>query len=425
MPLLRHRNALDPAIPAGTSVPHEGELLIGLGSLTAPQSVSLLFQVEDGSADPLSEKPSPHLHFSYLSDGDWVALAKDEVDDRTSELLVSGVITFAVPADATTDDTLLPGGLTWIRIAAGEHTGAVCRLLGVKAQAVPVTFSDQGNDLAFLATPLPDGTISKLVTPVTSIKAVTQPYESFGSRMEETPSAFYTRVSERLRHKDRAIALWDIERLVLEAFPSVHRVKCLNHTRYEPDDAGVGIYRELAGGHVTIVTIPAVSKTYTGDPLTPYTSLSVLEDIKEFVEERMSCFATLHVRNPAYERLRVACNVRLRDGADEGYCLNLLKTAITQFLAPWAFDAARRPSFGGKVYCSSLINFVEELEYVDYVTDFHLYHVLGDSTESEATVVEGTRAISVLASVPVEEHRIDALDEAQLAAAGERCGCGS
>lgn len=426
MPLVRHRNALDPALPAGSTVRHEGELYIGLSGVAAPQNVAVLFQIVDGSADPLAEKPSPHLHFSYLRSGDWAAFATDEVDDRTSELLESGIITFSVPADATDDDTLFPGGCTWLRIAVGEHVDAVCRLLGVKAQAVPVTFSDQKNDPAILATPLAAGTISKLMTPVSAIKSVTQPYETFGSRMAETPRAFHTRVSERLRHKNRAVALWDVERLVLGDFPSIHRVRCLNHTRYEPDASGAGIYQELAAGHVTLVPIPAVSEGYAADPLTPYTSLSVLADVEAYLNRRMSCFATLHVRNPEYERLRVACNVRLREGFDEKFSLTQLKTTITEFLAPWAFDASRRPSFGGKVYRSTLINLLEEQPCVDFVTDVRLYRRDAEGVESEAqAVVTGSRAVSVLTSVSADEHVIAALQVEDETGSLEECGCAS
>jgi hypothetical protein len=84
----------------------------------------------------------------------------------------------------------------------------------------------------------------------------------------------------------------------------------------------------------------------------------------------------------------------------------------------------RRPTFGGKVHRSSLIDILEEQECVDYVTDFQLYKRRGDGTESAAqAVVEGTRAVSVLASVSAAEHVITAVDESVQAGAGERCGC--
>src|SRR4029077_10948625 len=107
--------------------------------------------------------------------------------------------------------------------------------------------------------------------------------------------------SERLRHKNRAICLWDYERLILEAFPQIYKVKCLNHTCFEPSESGTGIYRELAPGHVTIVTIPNVRVQNLRDPLKPFTSLGLLDEIKGFLEESTSCFAQLHVKNPQFE----------------------------------------------------------------------------------------------------------------------------
>jgi YD repeat-containing protein len=65
--------------------------------------------------------------------------------------------------------------------------------------------------------------------------SVVLPYDSFGGRVAEDDSTFYTRVSERLRHKDRAITLFDYERLVLEEFPEIYKVRCLNHTVVDPD----------------------------------------------------------------------------------------------------------------------------------------------------------------------------------------------
>ena len=38
------------------------------------------------------------------------------------------------------------------------------------------------------------------------------------------------RISERLRHKGRAITRFDYERITLEQFPEIWKVKCINHT---------------------------------------------------------------------------------------------------------------------------------------------------------------------------------------------------
>lgn len=410
LPQLKHLNELDETRPKGEKVPHEGEFFIGVTHLVPPQDLALLFEVSDGTADPLSVKPHPHIQWSYLRDNEWIGFATDEVHDGTGELLESGIITFSMPRGASNTNTLLPAGMHWLRGGVEKKSDAVCRLITVAAQALEVTFVDKGNDPAFPAKVLAPGTITKLDQPDADVKQISQPFPTFGGRGKEQPSAFYTRISERLRHKDRAIALWDYEHLVLEAFPQIYKVKCLNHTRYDPNNTGSGIYRELAPGHVTIVTIPNVHFPSLRDPLKPYTSQGLLDEIRDYLSRRLPCFAVLHVRNPQFEEVRVSCAVRFYPGFDEGLFTRKLKESITRFLSPWAFTEKGSPTFGGKVYKAALINFVEDLPYVDYVTDFHLYHsfkdINGNDQEEDADEVSASKAISILVSATASTHYI-------------------
>jgi hypothetical protein len=418
----------------------EAEFYIGITGLVPPQNLSLLFQVVDGTANPLAPKPVPHIDWCYLAANEWVEFLENAITDATGELLNSGIVTFAVPGDATSDNTLFPPGMIWIRAAVHEASDAVCRLQLVAAQAMKAVFSDQGNAPDFSATPLPPGTISKLATPDSAVKGIAQPYPSFGGRAAEQPWDFYQRISERLRHKDRAIALWDYEHLVLQAFPKIYKVRCLNHTRYEPGDStggsdmcDGGIYRELAPGHVTIIALPNLRFQRQIDPLKPYTSLGLLEEIQNFLEQRTTAFldqrttgfVRLHVRNPQFEEVRVTFKVQFQAGIDESYYKTQLQQSITHFLSPWAFTGIGVPSFGGKIYKSVLINFVEEQPYVDYVTDFQLFQDIPCQPPSgtDLDVVTGSRAISILVSAPASKHAISTIDAAPDQTLAESCGC--
>lgn len=421
-------------VRGGTTLKSEAEFYIGISGLAPPQNLSVLFEVADGTANPLAVKPKPHIDWSYLSENLWTAFPENAVVDATGELLNSGIITFAVPSDATNDNSLLPLGLYWIRGAVSEASDAVCRLKLVAAQAMEAVFTDQGNAPDFSATPLPAGTVTKLAAPDAAVKSITQPFASFGGRGAEAPSDFYRRVSERLRHKDRAIDLWDYEHLILEAFPQIYKARCLNHTQYEPADAGGtdpcsgGTYRELAPGHVTIITLPNLMTQQQIDPLKPCTSLGVLADIQTFLQKRTSCLATLHVTNPQFEEVRVAFRLKLYDGYDAAYYKSQLQQAITRFLSPWAFTGAGVPSFGGKIYKSVLINFVEEQPYVDYVTDFQVFQDIPCDSTSGSTdfdEVTGSRAVSILVSAPANKHQISIIVAAPDNALAESCGCGA
>jgi hypothetical protein len=421
LPPLQHLNPTTDKslnISKGQAIAHEAEFFIGVSGLKPPQNLALLFQVVDGTVNPRSAKSERHIHWSYLHDNEWINFATSDVQDQTGGLINSGIVTFAIPRDASNNNTLLPTGMHWIRAAVASKSDAVCRLLLVAAQALAATFTDKGNDPAFPAKVLPAGTISTLDQPDADIKQITQPFPSFGGRGEEPTNDFYARVSERLRHKDRAIALWDYERLILEAFPRIYKVKCLNHTRYEINDQGLLIYKELAPGHVTIVTIPNQQFHKQRDPLKPYTSLGLLTEIEAFLRKRLSCFVKPHVINPQFEEVSVDCKVCLRDGRDQTFYENELKKAITRFLSPWAFSDSAHPTFGGKISKAELINFVEELSYVDYVMDFKLFHN-GD----EKNEVEGSKAISILVSAP--RHEIKVINPEKQEVLRETCRCES
>lgn len=401
----------------------EAEFYLGIKDLKPPENLSVLFQTVDGTANPMAAKPSSHLQWSYLRENNWVKFDPTAIQDSTDGWLNPGIITLAVPRDASCDNTLLDPGLYWIRAAVSERSDAVCRLQKVAAQGLSATFKDQGNASDFGAKILPAGTISKLAQPDAEVKGLLQPFASFGGTGREPPNVFYTRISERLRHKNRAIDLWDYEHLVLEAFPEIFRVKCLNHTQYEPTDDGVGIYRELAPGHVTVVTIPLLKVQNLRDPLRPYTNLGVLKRIEAFLKARCSGFVQLHVKNPQFEALRVRFKVRLREGYDETHAVLQLQQVITRFLSPWAFADGSAPAFGGKVHVSALVRLIEEQGCVDYLTDFQLFQRVDGAEVPVTGTASGSLAISVLVSAPAPQHEITVIHPAATEQDGTVCGC--
>ncbi|MBI1227583.1 MAG: hypothetical protein GC192_20285 [Bacteroidetes bacterium] len=399
----------------------QGELFIGVEGLKPPQNLSLLFQLAEGSADPTVLKPEKHLTWSYLSGNEWRDFTSAEFSDQTGQLTQSGILRFSVPKDATNDDTrILPKGIHWLRMSLTEKPEAICKIISITAQAALATFADNDNAANFLAAQTPAGTVAKFVLPDSAVKKLVQPYATFGGRQEEAEENFYTRVSERLRHKQRAITIWDYEHLVLEAFPQIFKVKCLNHTRFEPAETGKEkIYNELAPGHVTVVTIPDLLNRNAIDPLRPYTNLGDLELIKAFLQKHVSCFVQLHLHNPVYEEVRVKFRVKFFPGVDETFYTALLKKTIVQYLAPWAFGDSRDIRFGGKIYKSALIDLVEEQPYVDFVTEFQLFHEASGEDREE---VQASIALAVLTPAPAERQEVQVINEKTLTAA-DTCRC--
>lgn len=406
-----------PRFEVTPGAPAEGELCIGIADAQPRQRVTMLVEVVDGTANPLTVKPPGHLRWSYLRGDDWIPMPEGLITDGTGGLIASGILDVAVPADADLDHDRLPAGLHWIRAAIGSASDAVCRVHAITAQAATVTATSTDVELSV-------GTVKKLLVPDGRIKGLTQPGPSFGARAVESQAAFTMRVSERLRHRDRAIQRWDQEHLILEAFPEVFQARCLAHTRYEPTPGGAGIYHELAAGHVTIVTIPDLAVPNPIDPLRPTTSLRTLEAIERFIRSRVSCFVELHVRNPQFEEVRVDAKVRFHHGVDEAHALTRLRTDLTRHLSPWAFQADARPTFSARVHRSAIIDFLEAERDVDFVTDVRLYRRLPGAADDgpDLDEVVGSRAVSVLVSAPATHHGIAPLPHEQRLDA-ERCGC--
>lgn len=386
------------------ALPFAGALLIGVQDFAAPARLTLLVQVADGSGDPL--KQAPPLQFHYLDGDTWLALDEQDIDDKTHNFSSSGVLGLNLPEAADRNHRVLPAGLHWIRIAASHDADALNRLLSVDAQAARASFIDSGNDPAFLATPLQAGSIAKLATPELAIKKITQPYSSFDGRPREGNRAFATRVSERLRHKDRAVTLWDYEALVLEAFPRLYRVKCLSTTELERNAQNVIVAdNELMPGAVTVVTVPWTHGQNARDPLRPYTDQATLTAVDAFLRRRISPFVRLEVQNPKFEEVQVDFKVKFMPGiGDIAFYINELNKALIGFLTPWSRPGGGEITFGGRLWKSTIIDFVEELPQVDYVTEFRLYHKVdiaapaGSWTPVDVELIEATTARSILVS---------------------------
>jgi hypothetical protein len=393
----------------GVTESHIGEFYIGIEDLQPQQAVNILFQVMEGTTNPTVAKPEEHIHWSYLSKNIWVEFEPSDLGDNTLGLVQSGIISFAIPADATTANTILPAGNIWIRAAVSEAAEAVCKLITVDAQAAVATFANNENAPDFLDTALAAGTISKLKVPDAAVKKMIQPYSSFGGRAKENEDHFYIRVSERLRHKARAITVWDYEHLVLEAFPEIYKVKCLNHTQIED-----GIYHEVRPGYVSIITIPSQLNRNDANPLKPYTQQSTLTNIENYLRSRTSCFVKLRACQPQFEEVRLEFTLKLHEEyKDFTFYENKLKEEITRFLSPWAYGDTSTIDFGGKVYKSVLINFIEERYYVDFITDVFMYVKVDDTTDESGDMDEITAstARSILVSATASKHLIHEFTE--------------
>ncbi|MGZ8157294.1 MAG: baseplate J/gp47 family protein [Methylobacter sp.] len=337
---------------------NEGELYIGLSRVQAPQTLSILLQMAEGTANPDLEAAS--VQWSVLNGNRWLDLDKGQLqDDATNGLLQTGIIKLQL--DTISPSTLLPSDLYWLRIAIANGCDSVCDCVGIDTQAVTATFIDQDNSEDHLNQPLPANTIKSLVNPISAISSVRQPYTSFGANPKEQSNDFNTRVSERLRHKQRAVSYWDYEHLVLEQFPEIYKAKCI------PAGAGEN------PGQVTVVVIPDVRNRLPFNPFEPKAPAGLLGDIKEFLSVSAPLGAHIQVKNACYLAVKLRFAVRFQPGCDSGFYIKKLNEDVNRFLSPWAYEQGKDVVIGGKIYANAIIDFIERCAYVDYVAHFKLF----------------------------------------------------
>ena len=387
-----------------------GNLFLGFESLLPNQTLNLLFKMAEGSGNP--DHLAPEVIWSYLRDNDWVRFPPQFIlKDETKGMKQTGIIRFQIPEDINNGNTWIKGkedrtDLFWLRASATEFpddkilVDALPMLVDIHVNAGTAVFQDDGNSPEHLEPGLPAETINALRFRDVHVKRVEQPYTSFGGRLSEAGDrhAYYRRIHERLRHRQRAVSAWDYERLVLEEFPKVALAKCLTHTQVVA--AGMP-------GHVTLAVVPYPDKM-TGDRrYYPNLDAGDLEAMRRYLSRHNSYFvggygspgfcgchdeehaaagshechcgcghdhSRLSVINARFEPVRLQVCVRFHAGKDIPYYTKQLNEDLKTFLAPWATDQHKPLLFGTSLSTTNLLLFLENLDYVDVVMNLKIKH---------------------------------------------------
>jgi hypothetical protein len=391
-----------------------GNLFIGLSPRELSGALTLLFHLRDDSSLKSDTIP-PILKWFYLSANQWERLDKHHVlADTTSGFLSSGIVTLNIPIHQRSPHTTMPGDLFWLRVSVDRHPEMPCSVFSINSQALQVTWQKQDDASVHMESNLPAGTIKESRISIPGIDRIHQIAESFGGRLPEAEDQFKTRVSERLKHKNRATVPWDYERLILDHFPEIYKVKCFSNM---VDD--LQHWQRPRPGHILIVVIPYLKKTSAAN-MKPTVDGTLLKEIQDYVAALSSSFATIKVRNPAYEKIQVRCMVQFAHGKAGGYYLQELNQALVDYLSPWN-KTGYTDKFGWCVRRYDLKSFIRNLDYIDFVTDFSMLRVSEDDKGYYSlfdTVARQVKEINWLfpwsIAIPFKQHYIKVLEKAEV-----------
>ncbi|MGD8933016.1 MAG: hypothetical protein PVI52_10635, partial [Chromatiales bacterium] len=263
-----------------------------------------------------------------------------------------------------------PGNLYWLRISADKDLQGFSRCYRIRSHAVKLT-----RDLSVpysLASQPPEHAKWQPMVTLPGVDRLWQTGRVITGRPAETGEELITRLSERLRHKNRAVTPWDYERLILERFPQVAKVKCFTHMQ-----SGDESNRGPRPGSVLIVVVPRwqTLMAKTCDEL--MLSAVDLTRMKDFLQRHSSRFVHIEVRNPVYEQVQVRCSVKFTGGFQAGYFVNRLDRDISGYICPWQ-AGGYHPRFGWRIRKKDIESYLQKLDYVEFITNFSLLHITRD-----------------------------------------------
>jgi hypothetical protein len=391
---------------------YSGNLLIGLNGLAGGGVVTLYFHLRENSL-PVEHAAVQEMQWFYLTDNRWLPLStKEIIADSTQRFMKAGIITLDIPADISQENTVLPGGLCWLRVSSDRELEKYCSLYSIHTQALKASRYLQEDAVLSGAIRLPAGAVSQLRKSIPGIGGVKQIQPSFGGRLAEDRGHLRIRISERLRHKQRALLPADYESLILEQFPQIYKVKCF--PGMSPDFVAE---QRFNPGHLLIAVVPYLSENVISAHK-PLLSGHLINDVKDFIGRYAPSFATVHVINPVYEVIQVRCTVKLKNPLLAGMYSARLNQAISDFLSPWNETLGYTRHFGWVVSKHDIESFIQNLDYIDRVTNLSIlriapmgegfYDLLDSADKAETAEVKDIIPVypwSIVA--PIQQHFIE------------------
>ena len=312
--------------------------------------ISLYVEIDEAAAcSALDRRADFSWEYRSEPDGEWREL---RVMDGTRGLRHTGILRLVAPAgwaEGAPEAEETEG--RWLR-ARTDKPGLSGIVRRIRTDAVEAVHELAGASDPLPASPLPTEAVTGFARAVVGVKKATNPAPSWGGRAAEGDAELFTRGAATVRHRGRAVAAWDVERLVLEGFPEVGMIRCLPH--HSPNS-------ECAPGWMGVVVVRR-----SADRL-PHPSVRLAGEIEEWLAARATPHARIAVLCPELVEVSVAATIQLRPGVPAGDASERIEAALRTLLHP-LLTKREGADWGVSLYRSSIVASVEALDDVDFVS---------------------------------------------------------
>jgi hypothetical protein len=182
-------------------------------------------------------------------------------------------------------------------------------------------------------------------------------------KLEETPDlreAIGAAVL-RTRTPNRAVTADDYEYLALKADPRIARAHCV--VRRDLTASTEPARRADRPGHITVLIVPRPE--YADDDVVK----EIIDHVRDFLEPRRLVTTRIHVAQPRTLQVGVQISVVLKPGASSSEIRRCVVGELTRYLDPLVGGSNGTGwEFGRAVYLSEILQLLDSIEGVDYVT---------------------------------------------------------
>ena len=394
---IKELNFLYPTYKEGSS------LIIGINNVVNNKQFSILFQINEGFANKSSNDLM--LSWSYFNGSRWIIMNDNQIiKDNTNGLKSSGIIEFSLENANYDLSGLFSNDSLLIKLESFNKSSFLNYLQDILLH-VTTAVCHNPEDVSYAN--LESNKITSFEKNIKNIDGIHQKYRGFNGVIKEDAEGYFLRVAERLRHKNRAVSGKDYEKIILENFPQVNRVKCLSN---------VDTDFNLSPGNVLIVVVPKIidDKNFIGIPR--FFSLVEISRMEKFLKSKVPLGVKFKVTNPVYEQVHVKFSLKLNEGIDKNFYVQKLNEGIKSFISPWMFNLNDQVELGQSISSALILNFIDKQEYVDHVVNFSLFHIVDGviinqkQAKSNTVEIKPTTLISILTSenqhiiLPYEEN---------------------
>ena len=383
---------------------NEGELVIGLSSQKPFTGLNLLFEIL--KSENTNYEFSRKIDWYYSSFEGWKKIESDQIlYDETFNLMKTGIISFRFPSDFSRSSKILDSEKFYLKACSVDKADQFSLVKSITNNATvgkEVESSDPANRIETLKANSVEGFEKKIPGVIT----VKQPFDSSTYKIKEEENDFYLRVSQLLRHKNRPVSKWDIEKFILNKFDWLSHVVCRNakSSGYKPTLKVLCLKKIESFQNIEEVKLSMAEMNLIKDTLTKY----------------KSAFADFELVNPVFEDILVKCKLRFRE-VPIGKGIEQLNQDLLKFICDWRVSKkGTYPDLINRIKKYDIIKFIKERPYIAFLTGISILHFKQDEEgtifahdtalkEDSSEFIETGTQWSII--IPRNSHKIEILSK--------------